>query len=268
MKSFSRKSSQQKRRRAPLRNPAGEASNEPLRHLELSEKLAYAIASGAFPVGERFPTEFDLKEKFRVGRHTVRQALQTLSDQGLIVRKRKVGTMVRTDKPRTTYSHLIRDIRGLLDFAGETSLAIQHIGMVKPGEALADYFPDGSVNEPWLRVAGVRYARHDNAPLSWSEIFVPKQFPLDRDSIREGKLSIYEYCKLTHGLKLDFIEQEIRATTLPDKIAGLLQASKGDTALIVVRKYYDQKGRLFEVSLNMYPALRYSVKTIIRQQPA
>lgn len=244
---------------------SSKSSQSQPRHADLSDELASAIASGAFPVGERFPTEFDLQERFGVGRHTVREALKTLTDQGLLVRKRKVGTTVVVDRPQTKYSHLIRDIRGLLDFSGDTLFTVAHIGMVIPAAAtLGDYFAELG-DSRWLRIAGTRYAKNDNMPLSWSEIFIPEQFPLDRKKVLEAQ-PIYEYCQAEHGLKLDHVEQEIRGGILPAKISQLLGADKDGASLIVVRRYFDQIGRIFEVSLNVYAADRYSVKSVIRQK--
>lgn len=237
----------------------------PLRHSELSKALAQAIASGEFPVGERFPTESELQEQFGVGRHTVREALKTLTDQGLLVRKRKVGTTVIENEPKTQYSHLIRDIRGLLDFAGNTELKIAHLGMVVPGKILDEFFPQDS-EARWLRIAGTRFTKSDQKPLSWSEIYVPQEFPLDRDKIRSGVHPIYEYCIAEHALKLDHVEQEIRASLLSVETARVLGAEPHAAALVGVRRYFDEAGRLFEVSINIYPAERYTVKSLIRQQ--
>lgn len=235
------------------------------RHVELSEELAQSILSGDYSVGERFPTESDLQERFGVGRHTVREALKTLTDQGLLVRKPKVGTTVVGDKPQTQYTHLIRDIRGLLDFSGNTRLQIEYVGMMTPSGGLSDYLSE-KPGAKWLRIAGIRYARKDNTPMCWSEIYVPQDFPLDRQSILAGVNPIYEYVCAEHGLKLDQVEQEISAGLMSEQAAKLLKAVPGSASLTVVRRYLDQDGRLFEVSINTYPAACHSVKTVIRQK--
>lgn len=235
------------------------------RHVELSEELADAIASGAFPVGQKFPTENDLQARFKVGRHTVREALKTLTDQGLLVRKRKVGTMVVIDRPQTKYTHLVRDVKGLLDFAGETQLRIEHMSMVAPGSALGDFFQD-IPSQRWLRIAGTRYAKNDDTALSWSEVYIPEEFPLNRELIRAGIHPIYEYCMNEHNLTLDHVEQEIRGDILSEPLARILGAEVNGPALITVRRYVDRNGRVFEVSVNIYSAERYTVKSVIRQK--
>ncbi len=64
-----------------------------LRHTELASHLRNEIADGLYDVGERFPTELELKIRFGVGRHTVREALKVLVEEGLIHRRRKLGSV-------------------------------------------------------------------------------------------------------------------------------------------------------------------------------
>ena len=79
--------------------------------------LTDEIAKGHYTVGARFPTEAELRLRFGVGRHTIREALKLLTEQGLIGRRRKTGTFVLSTSPVSPYVHSLRDLKGLLDFA-------------------------------------------------------------------------------------------------------------------------------------------------------
>src|SRR5690606_24600318 len=57
------------------------------RHQELAGLLAEEIRSGRYPVGSRFPTESELKEKLGIGRHSIREALKLLAEQGMLGRR-------------------------------------------------------------------------------------------------------------------------------------------------------------------------------------
>jgi len=61
----------------------------------LAEDLRELLQSGAFDVGERFFSEHMLCRKYDVSRQTVRKALQTLEDEGLIERVQGSGTYVK-----------------------------------------------------------------------------------------------------------------------------------------------------------------------------
>lgn len=70
----------------------------------LTEDLRKLLQSGAFEVGERFFSEHMLCRKFDVSRQTVRKALQTLEDEGLIERAQGSGTYVKELLTRETRS--------------------------------------------------------------------------------------------------------------------------------------------------------------------
>lgn len=73
-------------------------SSTPL-HSQLFEHYRRLIEAGALPVGGRLPTEMALMDLHGLSRGTVRQALKSLSDAGLVRREPKNGTVV--SPPRT-----------------------------------------------------------------------------------------------------------------------------------------------------------------------
>jgi len=61
---------------------------------QIRRALAHPIVSGVWPPGTRIPTEASLTRTFRTSRMTVGKAMQTLANEGLVHRRRKVGTVV------------------------------------------------------------------------------------------------------------------------------------------------------------------------------
>lgn len=51
---------------------------------QLASRLEQDIAAGRLEANERLPTEAMLAEQFRINRHTVRRAIATLAEQGLV----------------------------------------------------------------------------------------------------------------------------------------------------------------------------------------
>jgi len=60
----------------------------------IAEELRAEIAMGKLGLGDRLPTEQELSERFSVNRHTARQAVASLSEQGLVESRRGSGTFV------------------------------------------------------------------------------------------------------------------------------------------------------------------------------
>ncbi|XUM22292.1 phosphonate metabolism transcriptional regulator PhnF [Bradyrhizobium oligotrophicum S58] len=89
------------------------------------------IADGRFAAGTRLPGETEIAETYRVNRHTVRRALATLAERGLVRAERGSGTYVEAPRlsyplrSRTRFSEIVgaggREPRGQLIAASEES---------------------------------------------------------------------------------------------------------------------------------------------------
>lgn len=68
----------------------------------IADSLRREIADSHYAAGDKLPTEASLAERFGVNRHTVRRALKTLGDEGLVHARRGAGVFVTatpTDYP-------------------------------------------------------------------------------------------------------------------------------------------------------------------------
>ena len=66
---------------------------------QLADQLHQGIRSGEFAPGMRIPSEHKLAAEHRIGRPTVRQAIDLLVRKGLLTRRRGAGTFVRDGQP-------------------------------------------------------------------------------------------------------------------------------------------------------------------------
>src|SRR5215218_4067408 len=83
----------------------------PLYH-QLAGQLVTAIESGTLPKGSFLDNEIELAARWQVSRPTVRRAIQDLVDNGMLVRRRGVGTQVVSDQVRRPFklSSLFEDL--------------------------------------------------------------------------------------------------------------------------------------------------------------
>jgi GntR family phosphonate transport system transcriptional regulator len=96
---------------------------------QVADGIERGIADGRFAAGDRLPGENEIAETYRVNRHTVRRALATLAERGLVRAERGSGTYVETPKlayplrSRTRFSEIVgtsgREPRGQLIEASE-----------------------------------------------------------------------------------------------------------------------------------------------------
>ncbi len=66
---------------------------EPL-YAQLADELERRIDAGVYPVGQRIPSEAEVREEFSVGRTTTRAAVEILRERGRVVTAKGRGTYV------------------------------------------------------------------------------------------------------------------------------------------------------------------------------
>ncbi|KYC62078.1 UTRA domain-containing protein [Bacillus coagulans] len=76
-------------------------------HKQIEEDLLEKINSGFYKENELIPKEVDLAEVYQVSRPTVRQAIQSLVNEGYLERKKRKGTIVRKRKISQEFTHII-----------------------------------------------------------------------------------------------------------------------------------------------------------------
>ncbi len=74
------------------------AQRTPL-YRRIADDIAKDIQTGRFQVGDILPTELEWADSLAVSRGSVRQAMQVLSDWGMVDRARKTGTRVVGAEP-------------------------------------------------------------------------------------------------------------------------------------------------------------------------
>lgn len=80
---------------------------------QVADGIERGIADGRFAAGEKLPGEMEIAETYRVNRHTVRRALATLAERGLVRAERGSGTYVETGRiayplrSRTRFSEIV-----------------------------------------------------------------------------------------------------------------------------------------------------------------
>lgn len=78
---------------APMPPPRG------MRYQVIADQLREKILNGDYPQGGKLPSESDLEKQYGVSAPTVRQALDALAAEGLIVRSERRATYVRVYTP-------------------------------------------------------------------------------------------------------------------------------------------------------------------------
>ncbi len=229
----------------------------------IAQTLAAEIGTAHYDIGDRFPAEEELQARFGVGRHTIREALEKLTEQGMIARRRRSGTFVLAKEPVAPDPAEVHNLLEAGDSSSSTFFQISHIHWIAPSPTLfAEY--SGLPQTRWLRVAGMRLMREDKRPLCWSEVFVPQDYAPPREQIIKGDKPIFRMACEASGVSLAYVEEQISPMILPAEAAQAFNSPRDTAALFVRRRYVAHKGATIEISRSVYPGDNFRIHTVIR----
>jgi DNA-binding GntR family transcriptional regulator len=230
------------------------------RYLQVANELIDGIGGGIYPVGGLLPTEMELCKQYGISRSTVREALRTLRDIGLISRQRRVGTKVLSRARSTGYRQPTNSISDLLQYADDTRVEILSTKRVVCDPALADQL-ECRVGRTWLRVDSLRTIPDTPNPICMTTAYLDARLPNLERSLEGIDGPISAMLERTYGVRIARIEQSIQAIALNKRQAKLLKAAAGSPALLATRRYYREDGTLIELSSAIHPSDRFTYVT-------
>jgi GntR family transcriptional regulator len=223
-------------------------------HYQVAQILRDEITRREIKTGKLLPTETQLCERFGVSRAVVRQALQTLTNEGYISRYPGKGTFVRNRAQYTSFElrGSMRDIVAL-SFKARRFQRVDF--SIEPAEGKVATTLKVKEGEDIVRVKGVRFLK--DVPLIYSVIYLPYHIGIVlRKKVRlTGPTMVFLEKQL--GIRFQSSRQEIRAGQASEEIAKHLNISPGDPILLIDRVYYDLEGNPIFTALSHFPGERY-----------
>lgn len=233
----------------------------------IARHLTESIVSGHYGVGTLLPTEHELCKHYATSRHTVRAALAELQQQGLVSRRKNVGTRVVSAKPRVSFRPSLASVDDLVQFGEEHLRVVQAVAPATVSADLAGELGcvDGS---RWLRLSSLRMVGDETAiPIGWTDVYIDPSYADIVELVKKspGAL-ISSLIEERYDRQIAEIQQDVRAFSIIDaELARKLQVKPGASALKIVRRYFDAEGKLFEVSVSVHPADRFAVSMRLRR---
>lgn len=221
-------------------------------YFQIAQQLEQAIETGLLAPGSRLGNEVELAGRLGLSRPTMRQAIQSLVDKGLLVRRRGVGTQVvhsQVKRPlelTSLYDDLLNTgqrpttkvLRNELEPAsGEVAAAL---GIAEGAE----------VNV----LERLRYAHGE--PIARMCNYVP----LGLVTLRDSDLEVTGFYRLLRaaGITLHSARQKVGARAATADEGELLGEAAGAPLLTMERLAFDDHGRIVEYGTHIYRASRYS----------
>ncbi|MBS0479389.1 MAG: GntR family transcriptional regulator [Proteobacteria bacterium] len=228
------------------------------RYLELAEDLRGQILSGGFPDADHFPTENVLCARYGVSRFTVREALRTLQNEGLIQRRRGSGTVIQPAAARGGALHQpLSNVGEILQYAHNTSVAFARDGSVALPRKLAEEIGINMTGR-WARFHGVRTSAADDRPIAVTDAYIHPDLIAAADAIDPAGTTIFRQLETLGKVKIARVTQDIQAVPASARIAVELGVTRRSPCLRILRCYCDSSGRVIEISASHHPGDRFA----------
>lgn len=229
-------------------------------HKQIELLIRSLVESGEYDGGKLLPREEELARKFGVSRNTVRQGIYKLVVEGLLIRKKGVGTMVA---PRTITTHL-DEWHSFTEEMNRRGIKVRNYLVKIQSETV----PPG-VRELFQVQAGSevfkleRLRGDENGPfvyfISWFHPRVPltgrEDFGKPLYKLFEENFSVYPTSS----------HEELKAVRAGEKVASYLGIEEHAPVLFRKRTVYDTGNRIIEYNLGYYRSDKFAYSINIRR---
>lgn len=216
-------------------------------HAQLSALLRSRIVDGSLSVGADLPTEAELQSHFGVSRSVVRQALASLTAEGLVRRGRGRGSVVA---PRGEHHRLVQRLSGLSAQVPAVTTSVLALGRERD-----------EVAEQRLGVAEVvglrRLRRAEGEPIALIHTWMPASIGgrLRREELIDT--SLHAVLRGTYGISLVSGRRQVRAVSASASLAESLEVPEGAPLLLLEGTTLDRSASPVETFRTWHRADRF-----------
>jgi len=220
--------------------------------------LKDSIVSGRIRPGSKLPGELKLADEHRVSRVTVRRAMESLTDEGLVSRKPGQGTIVN-ERPigATVMTASVSNLMLNMVKLGENSrVRLLEFSYVKPSELVRERL---SIPGDERTQRSVRVRLSDDKPFSYLVTHVPESIALNYNEADLAAQPLFVLLERS-GVHVDHASQIISATLATKDIALALDVAVGSPLISLNRVVFDQNGCGVEHLTALYRPDRYRIQ--------
>jgi len=225
-------------------------SSKPL-HIQAEEILRGLIEQEEYKKGKLLPNEVYLSEQLNISRNTLRQAINKLVFEGLLIRKKGFGTKVAK-------KGIMGGLRNWLSFSQEMkAMGIEvrnfelHVSFKRPTDEVKYFFDIPQKDEGRCLVLE-RVRGGKEYPFVYFISYFNPTIPLTGEE--EFTRPLYELLETQYNIVVKTSKEEISARLAGEFIAEKLEIKSSDPILIRKRFVYDVNGTPIEYNIGYYRA--------------
>lgn len=215
---------------------------------QIQQLIRSLIQSGQLKTGDLLPPENDLCRHFAVSRTTIRQALDILVENGLLIRQRGRGSFVSTPKLRRTLDHLYSFTDDMRQLGLQPSSQVLACRRQKADPAVAQALSLPAAAEVF-RLERLRLA--DGQPILQESTAIPYHLCPDIEQIDFSRNSLYGVLQNQYGLRPARATESYEAIAIAPDLARLLDCPEPAIGFQIRRVAWLDNGAPFEFTCSV-----------------
>jgi DNA-binding GntR family transcriptional regulator len=223
------------------------------------------IRKGIYPIGGLLPPELDLCDRFAASRHTVRQALRTLTERGLILRRASTGSIVVAKIEPAIFVQSAEAMAATMSGRSDVVRTVVAHQSVTANRKLAALL-NCQAGTAWFRIDAVSYSQGTSIPVSSAELYVLPAYAGIAERAAQSRIRISDLVLEMYDEVIERVQVEVFAGPMPASFARRLKKRAGSPSLTVIRRYTGRNDAIFEVSVTVYPAEQHVYLMELRRQ--
>ncbi|MBS4221730.1 GntR family transcriptional regulator [Lederbergia citrea] len=218
-------------------------------YYQLKELIKKEIEYGKLNPGDMIPSERDFVEWFEISRPTVRQAINELVNEGILNRKKGLGTFVA--KPKISQSFL----ENLTSFQNEMkakglpyATKVIEIKEVPSSRELESIF--GKNYSSFIYMKRLRFIKEN--PVVVVSTYIPKLLAPGLKDEDLTNVSLYETLQTKYDLKINRATRVMESVIASDEDVKWLELENVAAVMFIKTIGYLEDDRIFEYSIAKY----------------
>lgn len=228
-------------------------------HAQAEKVLRELIESEEYRSGKFLPKEVELSRQLHISRNTLRQAITRLVNEGLLVRKKGVGTKVARKGISVGVKNWMSFSQEMKHLGVEVRNYELHLCFREATRDVADFFEI----EPFSKCLVLERLRGNKEnPFVYFVSWFNPNLPLTGEE--DYMKPLYEMLENDKGIVVKTSVEEISARLAGDHIAEKLEISPSDAILVRKRMVLDENDVPVEYNIGYYrsDSFTYSIEAV------
>ena len=215
-------------------------------YVQLKDIIKKQISEGRFSYGEKIPTEEEYCKKYSISRITVRQAINNLVQEKLLIRKQGKGTFVASVKLHKHLPKLYSFTEDMIAEGRVPDSIILYSEVIEADDETAKQLKLPAENRKVYKLGRVR--RADGIPILFERALIPDYLCPGLDGYDFKEHSLYKVLQQDYKLMFKYAEERYEVMMPDRQIADLLDSNTSEPAFQIHRIAFLDNDKPYELT--------------------